>query len=376
MVSDNTQIRILYLTSKSDLTRGGQRSLLQFIQRLDSSKYKPAVIVPFPGPLSRALSQENVRVFDLNLPSFSIKNPMAVIKAARKLRYIIKDVYPDIIHVDTPRLAHFANLVKVKAKLVMHLRVATPDGFSDRLLAKECDQLVAISRAVTRRFVHLPSARDKIKIIFNGIDTDEFKKASEHEIRDTRDKINLQREGVIIGLLAGFDNFKGHDFLLDQWPEVLKKCKATLVFAGDKPEKERDRLQQRIKSENLENSAKIIPFINQPEKFIPALDVVLLPSLEEGFGRVLIEAAACEVPIVASDIAGIDEAVENGKNGLLAPARDAGKWVESLVKLIENKTIRTEFGEYGRKMVLDRFTLDQNVEKVTALYDELVGVSE
>ncbi|MDP8208190.1 MAG: glycosyltransferase family 4 protein [Candidatus Electryonea clarkiae] len=371
--SDNKIKRIVYITCKSDLTRGGQRSLLQLVERLDRDRFSPSVIVPKPGSLSRKLFRRGIKTYDVNIPPVSLRKPIKMYRAYNKLRRIFDDIQPDLIHADAPRVAHFSAVAKRNSKLLMHLRVATPDGLSDSLLALECDRLVAISRAVARRFQHLPNGRKKLSIIYNGIDTELFHPVTSQEKLAIRKLYKLPATNVLVGFFAGFVSIKGHDFIIDLWKSVIEKSEnTTLVLAGDQPHEEKKRLKNRIQEENLSRHILMIPFIPEPEKILPAFDIMILPSIEEGFGRILIEAGACGVPVIGADIAGIDEAIEHDKTGFLAGVRDSEQWINALNNMINNKELRKSFGDQGRKMVEKRFSMNRLVKEIEEEYDRLV----
>ncbi len=374
LIRMNRPVPILYLSTKPDLSRGGQRSLLHLIQHLDRDRFSPHVVVPEPGPLSRELFHREVAVYSLDWPPFSPRHPLRLFRGALALRQIIRDVRPAVIHADAPRNCHLAAWVRGQAKLVMHLRVNTPDGFSDKLLAQEADRLIAVTQAVSGRFTHLPVALPKLRIIYNAVDTKLFKpaatKAEKLEIRKTFD---LPRKKVLVGFLAGFVPLKRHDFLLDLWKDVLERAPdICLVLAGDQPVEERERLARRIEDEGLSRWVKMIGFVDDPEKLLPGLDFVVLPSTEEGFGRVLIEGAACGLPAVASDIPGVNEAVYREHTGVLVPLEDRKAWVVALSEMANDSDRRERMGNAALKYVLNHFTLENQATQIMAMYDKLL----
>ncbi|WP_103027989.1 glycosyltransferase family 4 protein [Salinibacter altiplanensis] len=105
--------------------------------------------------------------------------------------------------------------------------------------------------------------------------------------------------------------------------------------------------------------------------------VVCLPSYyREGVPKVLIEAAACERPIVTTDMPGCREIVHDGKNGLLVPPKDSKSLAGALKEVISNPEKRTEMGAYGRRLVKDEFSLERVVQDTMDVYDELLEFSE
>ena len=101
-----------------------------------------------------------------------------------------------------------------------------------------------------------------------------------------------------------------------------------------------------------------------------ALDVVLLPSWEEPFGRAVLEALALGVPVVATDVGGPREIITDGQEGLLRPPRDPRAWAQAIGVLAGDDQLRERMGGLGRRRVQQAFTLDQHVRSVVALYEQ------
>src|SRR5439155_26512823 len=101
-------------------------------------------------------------------------------------------------------------------------------------------------------------------------------------------------------------------------------------------------------------------------------DIVALPSYREGLPKTLLEASACALPIVTTDVPGCRDVVEHGFNGLLVPPLDPVALADALRKLIENEALRLELGRHGRERVMERFTVDGVVRQTLAVYDELL----
>jgi glycosyltransferase involved in cell wall biosynthesis len=105
---------------------------------------------------------------------------------------------------------------------------------------------------------------------------------------------------------------------------------------------------------------------------LAAADVFALPSFEEPFGLVFLEAMAMKKPVAALDNGGTPEVVEHGKSGLLSPPHDVPALAENLLTLLRDPGLRARMGEYGRRQVEARFTPDRMARDAEEVYDELV----
>ena len=129
-----------------------------------------------------------------------------------------------------------------------------------------------------------------------------------------------------------------------------------------------------IKDNDLYKNVIMAGFIEDMGVFYNALDLFLLPSFREPFGRVLIEAMATEKPVIASRVGGVPEVVDHEINGYLTDPNDAEDWCECIDKLANDESLRVRFGEAGRRKVLDKFTSEQVTLQIVAIYRDLIHV--
>ncbi len=366
--------RILYFSLFANLKHGGQVSLLNLLQGLDRNRYVPKLIVPEEGALAEEARKLDIEV-EIHPPwPHVFKTPIwKTIKSLCRMRRSINRFKPDIIHVDVPRLAHLISLVKGKAKLLMHLRVTTLDGFSDRLLAYECDAMIAITKGVAGRFKAYPRKnRDKITVVYNGVNTNRFTPVTPEHKSELRQLFSFESEKPIVVMLAEYIGFKNHGFLIDIWKSVNKSTGAILAFAGT-DSGELDSLKKRVQSENLDAIVKFIPFVDKAYKLFQASDLNLLPTrLGEGFGRVIVEAGACGVPSIATDFPGINEAIEHEKSGLLLEVNNKRLWTDSIIKLLNDKNEIQRFGNRARWLACEKFSQETYSNGVMEVYGKLI----
>ena len=102
------------------------------------------------------------------------------------------------------------------------------------------------------------------------------------------------------------------------------------------------------------------------------MDILLMPTVREGFGLAVAEAMACGLPVVASDCSSIPELIDDGKGGYLCPIGDVDAFAEKINLLAESPTLRREMGEYNRTKVEKLFTLDRMVKNYQALFEEVL----
>jgi len=370
-----TVVNVLYLTLRSDFERGGQISLAHLIESLPRDRFNPILCLPGDGTFAQWAKSQAIQTILLP-PWSSLRRfpPTQQAASLLQLRNAIRTFKPAIIHVDTPRMAHLAWLVRGDARLVIHLRVPDRDGLSDRLLARETDGMIAISSAVARRFEgYSEKVRQKIEIIYNPIDTVRFKPVSAVEKRTLRQGFGLPINRPVVVMMAAYVAIKRHDFALDVWRAVTERVDAHLVFAGSGDSAARQAIERRVASLGLQDRVQVLGHVPDPEKLLSCADLFLLTSTEEGFGRVAAEAGACGVPAIVPDYAGHREVVEHGVTGMRLPVEDPTPWVEPIVTLLADAPLRRKMGRAACKRVEETFSVKRHVERVMGFYSKLLG---
>jgi len=204
-----------------------------------------------------------------------------------------------------------------------------------------CD---AISRELQRRGI----SPERIYDVRNAVDTDRFCLNPDISLDpEVTERLN-DCDGPILGFVGGLFDYKGVFDLVAAMDQT--ETEPTIVVAGDGPARERFEAELGDNGMFLES----IPYEQMPAVYA-AFDALVLPSHTEGLPRVLLEAAAAELPVIATDVGGVSEVVVDGETGLLCPPRQAELLAERIDELFKERNLTT-MGEAARKKVLDEFT--------------------
>lgn len=222
---------------------------------------------------------------------------------------------------------------------------------------------ITVSNSVKNQLVDLGLKGDKIKVIYNGINTDKFVNQSS--------KINHQPPNkVIIGSVGRLNTEKGMNYLIKAFKNIFRKYPdAQLQIAGSGPEEES--LKNLVKDLNIENSVKFLGYIPDEKmaEFYNNIDIfALTPIRRESFGIAVAEAGACEKPVVVTNISGLMEVVESNKTGLIVESKNIKAIAFALIKLIEDNNLRIEFGKNARKRVLENFTEEKMINEFEKIF--------
>jgi len=192
-----------------------------------------------------------------------------------------------------------------------------------------------------------------------------------------RSELGIAQEALLTGMIGRFNPRKGIEVLVDAAARLADRHpQVEFLLVGEATGEHElryiTRLRDRILALGLWNRFHIVGARSDVPALMSALDVLVLSSFEEGFGRVIIEAMARSRPVVATDQGGPREIVEDGLTGRLVPPGDAIALACALDQLCCDPELRRRMGEAGRLRVVERFALPQHVRRVTEVYDQLL----
>ena len=289
------------------------------------------------------------------------------------LRRLVKEESIDILHPQTRVTQSVAAFVGV---LSGRPYVSTCHGFFKPHVFRILFPLwgrraIAISRPVARHLTKdlwVPLSR--VVFVPNGIDSQKFFPATSDRCHSLREHFGVGAS-PLVGIIARLSDVKGHAYLIQAMNELVHgmpgvKC----LIMGDGP-LERE-LKEQVSHLRLEASVKFVKMEQKPCEVLPMFDVVAMPSLQEGLGLSAMEAQACGVPVVASRVGGLVEAVKDGETGILVPPRDHLALADALMKLLADKSLASRFGLAGREWIVKNFSVDQMAERTLGVYQDVL----
>lgn len=219
-----------------------------------------------------------------------------------------------------------------------------------------------------------------LRVVPNGIDPGDF---AGEETAPPAEKLGVDTRGRTVIITVGrLVPKKGVDrFVAEILPELARAAPEVLYLtAGDGPL--REKIEKITREKGLEGNVRLLGDLPMDDGRLPALyraaDIFVMPNVEvagdiEGFGIVAIEAAAAGLPVVASRLQGIQEAVRDGENGILLPWNDSPAFVSALLDLVKNPGKRKELGERGRRFTAENYSWDRIARRYSDLFSELEG---
>jgi glycosyltransferase involved in cell wall biosynthesis len=363
--------RILYIDSSAGIYGGGQISLLELLANINMKKFLPFAIVNEDGKLKKEIKKLGVECKIIPVPSLRGLNPFLFFVGFWRIFNYARRKKVNLIHSNTSRATLYAGPVAkiLGIPLIWHVRIPHPDNLLDRLLVLFSSRIITVSRTVKKRFKWFK--KNKVEIIYNGVDTQEFSPGLAQD--DVRKKYHINSEDMVIGTVGRLSPEKGFEYLISAIREVVNvypRTKVLIVGAGD--EKYRLSLQEKVKDLELSSHIIFVGFYDDIPHILRCMDIFSLPSLSEGFNRSLLEAMACGLPVVATDVGGNVEIIKDGVNGLLVPPSKPRALASAITELLKDKEKIRKMGLEGRRIVEEDFSIEKNEKKIEKLYSQIL----
>ncbi|MCJ7546687.1 MAG: glycosyltransferase family 4 protein, partial [Deltaproteobacteria bacterium] len=234
----------------------------------------------------------------------------------------------------------------------------------ERLAARFCERIITISEDERSEYLRRGIGdKKKVVTIYNGIDIGRFP----GDGMRVRKALGIAQHVPLVGFVGRLEEVKGPHLFIDAAMKIGKVYpQAHFLMAGDGPLK--DELRKKGRGVTY---LHILGFREDIADCIAALDILLIPSLNDGFNLVAVEAMASSKPIVATSVGGLPEVIGNG--GILIKSGDTTRMAKEAIKLLNSPGLRTEIGARGRKRVEALFSWDISLQKTLALYHQVLG---
>ncbi|TRZ75011.1 MAG: glycosyltransferase family 1 protein [Bacteroidetes bacterium] len=236
----------------------------------------------------------------------------------------------------------------------------------EKFTAVITDKIIALTEQEKNDHLHFRIASgDKFSVVHSGIKLDRFSNLSA-DPAVMRRKLGITDGDMVVGTTGRLTPVKGYRYLIEAAVNILDaRPNTTFVFLG--AGELSDELKKMASKLGMKEKVKFLGWRPDVAEVMSAFDLFVLPSLNEGMGRVLVEAMALGKPIVASDVGGIPALVLHGENGYLVFPGDAEHLSAAISDLLENPEKRKSMGENGKKIAAD-YSADAMVQKIDQLY--------
>lgn len=360
-------MKTLHVEAGMHLYGGGLQVL--FLLRGLQARGEPGVLVcPRGSAIAEAARPYALRVHEIKMAGD------ADIGIVGRVRRLIRLERPDVVHLHSRRGSDVWGALAARLEgvpTVMSRRNDTPEPrWWWPIKYRLYDRVVAISEGIRQVLLGLGLPADMVVCVRSAVDAERFRPGREG-LAWLRAEFGLAEDELTVAMAAQFIARKGHRTLLAALPAVLAAQPRTRVLLlGRGPELET--IRRLVSEKGLDERVVFCGFRDDLHRVLSCVDVLVHPAETEGLGVVLLQAAACGVPIVAGRAGGMPEIVRPGVNGELIEPGDHAALAAHLIRLLADPALRQRYGAAGRELALREFSVDAMVEGNRAVYRGVV----
>ncbi len=384
------RVKLAHLIARMG-TGGAEENTSYTIRGLDKAKYEIDLIVgdEFGSHYKRIFQKEKIKVIQIsrfigNLNFwYDISLFINLIKIFYKNRY-------DIVHTHGTKAGIIGRIAAriTRVPIIIHgLHGSALDAFSskwlnilflylERLAGSFTDAHISVSTILSQNYLKQKISKpERYYTVRSGMELSSFSRNNEPGIETKRKEFSIGTDDFVIGNISRLELLKGHSLLLKAFKilteqEKDKSRRIILMIIGDGEEKEN--IYQDIKELGLEKSVILKGYRNDIPNILEIIDLLVHTSFREGLPRVMVQAAAAGVPMVAFNVDGIPEIIRDGYNGFLVELKNIKQLVEKITIYLRKPELLKLHGDNSKKVVKNRWTIEGMVKGTDKIYSKLI----
>lgn len=364
---------------------GSQYSMLQLLQGLDKNGYAPYVVIGKNGPMVDELKKAEIPVFitniDIWLHACYSRRWRDVLGTLRRIPFyvftiakIILKYKIDVVYSNTvaslsggvaarltgkPHIWHIREKINLNSKnnpiIPEYIIYKAVSLFSTILVTNTHHMKEVLSKGI----------RKHINVVHNGVDLRRFSAPVKPFFRS---EIGIKKSTPLIAIIGSVSTNKGQDIFIEAAKMIKKKILDTaFVIVGSGSPQFIDQLKEDVTNAGMQKDIHFLGWRADVDKILAEIDLLILASEHEPFGKVIIEAMAAGKPVVATRSGGPEEIIVHECTGLLVPVSDAGAMAEATLRILKNEALAKTYGTEGRKRVHQLFSEEKYISEMERL---------
>ena len=343
--------------------------------------------VSAPGPFVEQVEARGVEHVPLDNATRSM-NLTADVHALGELVTLFRERKPDIVHTHNPKTGVYGRIAARIAGVphivnTVHGLYATPEDkflrraavYSAERIAATCSHIELVQNPediTTLRSLRVPAR--KLRLLGNGVDLDRFRSDGGATRAAVREELGIAPDAVVVGAIGRLVREKGYLELFEAWESVKRDAPdAVLLVVGPYQPDKADGIDESIVARATEAGIRFLGMRDDVERIYQALDVYVLLSYREGYPRSAMEAAAAGLPIIATQIRGCRQVVDDGVTGLLIPKADSAAAAVAISALVGDAERRSAMSVAAVERSVRQFDQQHVIDITLAAYRDLLG---
>jgi glycosyltransferase involved in cell wall biosynthesis len=379
--------RIAYIATPIEFG-GAEKVSLNFLRNVDRDQFQVCPIL-FIRPWEKKnvflqeMNKKNYRVHQVPVatkPRNEGRDHFRLIRCFKIIFFILVKGRFNLVHTH----GYFADIITIPiANLLRIPIISTCHGFIandrklkrynliDRIVLRFSDKIIAVSKEIKNELLKSGIKESHIKVVLNAVQTDIDNNVLAQDRDKKRQLLNINEKDFVLGYIGRLSKEKGIQYLIEA-AVILNESDIPIkvLIIGEGPEKRES--EYLVKQRGLEGKIFFTGFQSNVNKWIPAMDVFVLPSLIEGTPMALLEAMACRIPIVASAVGGVPQIIDSGKEGILVSPAKPEEIATGIKTLYNDASLRENFVRAAQKKVKSNFDIKEWTKKIEAEYLKVI----
>lgn len=357
-------MKIIYGITKSNFG-GAQRYVFDLAVGAKNAGHEVAVLCGGNGPLVEKLKVEGIKV--ITIPDLG--RDISILNDWKTFRFILKILKaekPDIFHTNSSKMGGIGNLAGRIARIKKIIFTSHGWAFNEnrnwlsKLIILKLvwytiifsHKTVCVSEKTKSQVSWMPFIKNKLVVVHNGIEKFELVPRTDNSF--------------VVGTIAELHHIKGLDILLKAWAVFKKNNVGRLEIFGSG--EERENLQNMAKNLGISDSVIFKGYVENARSYLLAFDIFVLPSRSENLPYAILEAGVASRAVIASNVGGIPEIIQNENCGILVEKENVSALSEALIKLANNQNFRETLGNNLHKVVTEQFSKEKMLRETLTLY--------
>lgn len=344
---------------------GGVEKIVYQLSKLANSSFRTVEVVSSGGEYADKIINEGIMHY--TIPDLSSKNPVDMVKILKILTKLVKDNNINIIHCHHRMAVFYAKLIPGKHIIIYNNHTIYSDkALFSKIILKGIN-IIADGEMAKKNVTEFFGVKDSgIQIIYNAVDD------YQGEYKCVKDILHDKEQGKFIVVnSARLHPQKGMNYFIDAAKILVnQKCNISFYIVGDGELK--TELLKQVKINNLENHVHFLGYRSDIKNVLKQCDLLVLTSIYEGLPLTPMEAFSVKKCVVATDIDGTREVVQDGYNGILVETKNPQSIAEGIKKLYMDRDLMSKYSENAYKCFKNKFSLIQFSEKYMKYYSSLL----
>ncbi|OMF21244.1 hypothetical protein BK133_28655 [Paenibacillus sp. FSL H8-0548] len=362
---NNQKINVMFVTH-ADKKGGAEQSLIHLINYLDKAKYKIFLLSPRDAAYLDEIKPEFVH-FPMQLPSIKKKLGLGYLQAVLKIKSFVRKNQIDIVHANGWRAPWYTAPLKLlsSCKLVWHHRDHTHLRMFNQVLPRFFDQVICISH-----FVADSIQGSNKTIIYNGVDPE--------TALTLKSRSFMEDDTLVIGTFGRIVEWKRYHLMIEAVKKLADSNRSNwkLLIVGDTSVDGSDdyynEMIKKVLSYGLEHHVVFYGYSKKPLDVMKECDLTINFSLNEPFGRVIIESMLAQTPVIVADSGGAPEIIHHTKGGFIVKDGDVEELYQTIQRVYDKTVDHQELAVSGYVSVMKDFNMNTIARKVESTYSQLL----